>query len=276
MITRVRRLIALLGALCGVVFLAAGPAAAGAPAGPYGNRLDAGHRWLLSNVYAQSASGRYTLYFSIHGGLDLQEDVRLPGHSQSSEFDLWRGFQENLYRDCSHGYLAMQTDGNLVLYCRRGHPIWSTHTAGTGTHNHFSVQDNGNLVVRTASGRRVWASGSTDPFITTGQRLEPGRRIRVQDWDHPFVSLTMRRSGDLVLTYGRRVAWHTNTHVPGSRAVLRTSGNLVVVAPHGRVQWASHTAAFGVGSVLVLYDEGRIATARLTGRHGHQQWERSG
>jgi hypothetical protein len=104
--------------------------------------------------------------------------------------------------------------------------------------------------------------------------LDPGRRLRSQDWDHPFVSLTMRRSGDLVLTYGRRVAWHSNTHVPGSRLVLRASGNLVVVGPHGRVQWASHTADFGRGAVLQVLDDGKIAEARLTARH--HGWSRSG
>jgi len=236
----VRRLVALLSALGAVLFSVGLPDASAVTVGPYGSRLDAGHRWSFTGAYAQSPSGRYQLDFHDDGGLELQEDVQLPGSQGHTGFHLWSGFQEDIRRDCRKGYLAMQTDGNLVVYCRPGHPLWATHTAGTGSHDYFSVQDDGNLTVRTGSGHRVWASGSTDPFIATGQHLDPGRRIRTQEWDHPFVSLTMRRSGDLVLTYGRRIAWHTNTHVAGSRLVLRRSGNLVVQSPHGRVLWASH------------------------------------
>jgi hypothetical protein len=53
----------------------------------------------------------------------------------------------------------MQTDGNFVLYTKRGRPIWATNT-----HNHpgayFVVQDDGNLVIYSPEKKPLWASNT--------------------------------------------------------------------------------------------------------------------
>lgn len=54
--------------------------------------------------------------------------------------------------------LAMQTDGNLVVYTRTGRrPLWSPHKYGTGAW--LTLQSDGNLVVYTNNGA-IWATGT--------------------------------------------------------------------------------------------------------------------
>ena len=69
--------------------------------------------------------------------------------------------------------LAMQTDGNLVVYTKRG-AIWSSGTAGSHAAL-LVVQTDGNVVEYTAAGRAVWSAGtnnlpaSTVLITTAGQ-----------------------------------------------------------------------------------------------------------
>jgi hypothetical protein len=52
--------------------------------------------------------------------------------------------------------LAMQSDGNLVLY-QGGNALWSSQTAGSG--GAFAImQDDGNFVVYTAASVAVWST----------------------------------------------------------------------------------------------------------------------
>jgi hypothetical protein len=272
----VRRLILMLCVVAAALCLAGATSDAGAADG-LPSRLAAGQRW-STDAIAGSPSGRFEFVLFNDGGMSLDEIVHLASDPPGAvgEFHAWSGLLEDVNRNCAHGYLSMQTNGNLVRYCRAGEPLWSTHTAGTGSHNYFQIQDNGNLVVYTSSGRRVWAAGSAAPLVTTGQQLGPGQRIRSQDWNHPFVSLTMQRGGDLVLTYGPRVAWRSGTHTPGSRLMLLRGGNLAVEGPHGHTLWSTHTAGIGAGATLCVLDDGTIAEARLIGPHGKTRWSRSG
>lgn len=224
-----------------------------------------------------STSGVFQLVLFDDGGMTLYQDEPIKGGPAGGgqEFQVWDGFQQNINDNCPHAYLAMQTDGNLVRYCRAGDPLWSTHTAGTGSHNHFQIQNDGNLAVYTSAGKRVWASHSAAAAMLTGQHLNPGQRLRTQSANHPFVSLTMQTGGDLVLTYGARLAWHSGTHTPGSSLQLLPGGNLIVQGPHGHTLWSTHTAGIGVGTTLAVYDEGEIAEVLLDGDHG-TSWSRSG
>jgi hypothetical protein len=54
--------------------------------------------------------------------------------------------------------LAMQTDGNLVLYFN-GSALWSSNTAGTGASDAV-MQDDGNFVLYTSSGTAVWSTAT--------------------------------------------------------------------------------------------------------------------
>ena len=57
----------------------------------------------------------------------------------------------------SRDRLVLQGDGNLVLY--KGHrALWNSHTAHTGSHNRLTMQGDGNLVLRTSSGHALWST----------------------------------------------------------------------------------------------------------------------
>ena len=57
--------------------------------------------------------------------------------------------------------LAMQGDGNLVLYNAAGTALWSSGTAGMGS-SHLVMQDDGNLVVyRDSDGGVTWNAGTS-------------------------------------------------------------------------------------------------------------------
>ncbi len=51
--------------------------------------------------------------------------------------------------------LAMQGDGNLVLYSLLGQALWSSHTEGNPGAK-LAVQDDGNLVIYSSSGKALW------------------------------------------------------------------------------------------------------------------------
>jgi hypothetical protein len=50
---------------------------------------------------------------------------------------------------------VMQGDGNFVLYDASSHALWNSHTQGNGG-AHLAVQDDGNLVVYAAGGAALW------------------------------------------------------------------------------------------------------------------------
>jgi hypothetical protein len=57
--------------------------------------------------------------------------------------------------------LALQEDGNLVIYNSEGNPIWNTATVEAGAQSAFIMQDDGNAVLYRLPGpnpRVVWSS----------------------------------------------------------------------------------------------------------------------
>ena len=96
------------------------------------------------------------------------------------------------HSSCNKKYdLAMQTDGNLVLYHQGVGAIWATGTNGKGGHT-ADMQKDGNFVLYTAANKALWSSG------TSG---EDGAYLAVQD------------DGNLVVysAYGKPL-WDANTN----------------------------------------------------------------
>jgi hypothetical protein len=99
---------------------------------------------LLAGQFLHSANGRFRLAQQGDGNLVLYGDGR----------PIWA-----TGTDGSPGAtLALQTDGNLVLYDINNQPIWYSRTAGTRA-NHLTVQDDGNLVLYRPQ-HAVWGSGT--------------------------------------------------------------------------------------------------------------------
>jgi hypothetical protein len=70
-------------------------------------------------------------------------------------------------------YLALQTDGNLVLYdstCGQGTcSVWATGTnKGFSTSYHLYLQNDKNLVLKDENGNIIWTSETSDPTVPTG------------------------------------------------------------------------------------------------------------
>ena len=85
--------------------------------------------------------------------------------------------------------LAMQADGNLVLYRTDDNaPLWASQTAGRGG-TRAVLQGDGNLVIY-GDGDAVWAS---------------------QTAGHPGATLTVQDDGNVVISAGGTALWATET-----------------------------------------------------------------
>ncbi|CAN5299296.1 hypothetical protein BH11PSE11_BH11PSE11_10900 [soil metagenome] len=136
--------------------------------------------------------------------------------------------------------LAMQGDGNLVLYSKSGKVLWFTHTEGNNGAR-LVMQGDGNLVVYSATNKALWNSG------TQGNG---GAFVQVQT------------DGNVVLynSTASRALWQTNTRAyadslepgqaldPGQeirsesgqhRLVMQGDGNLVLYNTAGTARWNS-------------------------------------
>ena len=78
--------------------------------------------------------------------------------------------------------LTMQADGNLVLYASNGAPVWATNTSGNdGLGAWLELQDDGNLVIAaTYTGDILWTSNSVwlPPFGTSPAIISRGNGHR--------------------------------------------------------------------------------------------------
>jgi RHS repeat-associated protein len=152
-------------------------------------------------------------------------------------------------------YLAMQGDGNLVIYTPSGSPVWSTNTP-TGTGNYMlQVQDPGNMVIY----RDIWetgtsraANGVTSFTAVSCSNLGPGLAMNQNMLTGSCLisnsgrfAVVMQTDGNLVI-YDRSVSplaavWSTGTALTGMspQVVMRTLysydalGNLLCVEQHG-------------------------------------------
>jgi hypothetical protein len=84
--------------------------------------------------------------------------------------------------------LALQTNGDLVLSDEHDKVVWSTGTHAEGTHVVF--QADGNFVLYSSSNATLWSS-RTD--------------------GHDGAVLVLRANGDMAITQGSTVLWHTKT-----------------------------------------------------------------
>ena len=94
--------------------------------------------------------------------------------------------------------MAMQTDGNFVLYANGNQALWQSHTYNNPGSD-VAMQTDGNLVVYSSGGQALWQSGTYN---------QPG--------DH----LVVQTDGNAVIyTPSSRAAWATNTAQPAATSV---------------------------------------------------------
>jgi pimeloyl-ACP methyl ester carboxylesterase len=116
----------------------------------YRGELDVNER-LWPGDMVNSADGRLHFVYQADGNLVLYF-----GAGTSAWEPLWATDTDGT----SAGFVAMQGDGNLVVYNRSSNPVWSSDTFRDGSW--LVVQNDGNVVIYSPGGGAVW---STDTFV---------------------------------------------------------------------------------------------------------------
>ena len=162
-------------------------------------------------------------------------------------------------------WLAMQPDGNLVMYSSEGHPEWASST------NEFEgaylvLQDDSNAVIY-QDGHAIWdwESGYWGDHLAAGERLEPGAYLLSAD--HRY-KLIMQGDGNLVLYHEGKALWNTEPQGGWSWLAMQPDGNLVMYSSEGHPEWASSTNEFE-GAYLVLQDDSNAVIYQ----DGHAIWD---
>ncbi len=155
--------------------------------------------------------------------------------------------------------LHVQADGNVVLYDASGFPLWTTGVYSPGAA--LQVQDDGNLVLYAASGKVLWDAfgfaGQPSTYLTRRTPVSGLPSGGTVSSSNGRLHLTMQGDGDLVLgEAGAGVRWATGTTSPGSRLAVQSDGNVVVYAVGGRAVWNS--ATYSPGARLALQDDGNL------------------
>lgn len=155
-------------------------------------------------------------------------------------------------------YLSMQTDGNLVVYRADGYPLWATNTDGYGPTAHMRLQSDGNMVVYSRDA--LWASNSWRYGMPDSGQSPPVITSMVQgdvvtSRNQQF-QLVLQGDGNLVIYQnGGGATWATGKR--GNRAVVQGDGNFVLYSG-SQWQWASGTHGYGPNVDLVLQDDGNL------------------
>lgn len=135
----------------------------------------------------------------------------------------------------SDGYAAiMQSDGNFVLYGKHSDALWDTGTNGHGGST-LALQDDGNIVVYSGS-QALWASGTNvigapaKPTgcgaITPGHGLASGESVGSCDGHYSFA---MQTDGNLVYYHDGNPIWASGTAgSKGYSAEMQGDGNFVL------------------------------------------------
>ncbi len=153
---------------------------------------------------------------------------------------------------------VMQGDGNLALYGPQG-VVWTSGSYGANLGASLLVQDDGRLAIWDGQGAPLWTS--TCGWMISRQRLERGRRLL--SCDGRF-SLELQQDGNLVLYKMGVALWSTNTWgKDGAVAVMQTDGNFVLYNSAGAPLWASGT--YSPGASLSLQTDGNLVVYGQTG-----------
>ncbi len=164
-------------------------------------------------------------------------------------------------------FAQLQYDGNFVIYNLSNKPIWNTETRDI---TQIRIQDDGNLVGYSEKGKSWWTGvikkdnthnkGSNK--LTPGQRLGSGEYITSSDGRYTTL---MQKDGNLVVyAPGYKVLWNSKTAGnSGSFAQLQGDGNFVVYSSTKKPLW--HTKTNGKqASRLLLQSDGNLVLYSMT------------
>ncbi len=166
----------------------------------------------------------------------------------------------------SDGYAAiMQGDGNFVLYGHHSNALWNSVTEGHAGAS-LAVQEDGNMVVYAPGPKAVWASNTVFPMpppapsgcgtIQPGQGLTAGETFSSCGGEY---TLAMQDDGNLVLYHnGKGAIWATMTNGKGGFNMwMQGDGNFVLYDTKSKALWNSTTEGHG-GAFLAVQGDGNL------------------
>ncbi|WP_105132495.1 protease pro-enzyme activation domain-containing protein [Burkholderia sp. BE12] len=159
---------------------------------------------------------------------------------------------------------VFQTDGNFVVYSASGTALWFSSTNGASYDQYLAVQDDGNMVIyrsyfpifATSTATTGLASSSSGPAVWKGG-------VAISN-GQSFTSgnganvLVMQGDGNLVLLRQGTPVWNSGTvgH-SGASAVMQGDGNLVIYSAAGAPLWNSGTGG-NSGAAVYVQDDGNV------------------
>jgi surface antigen len=152
--------------------------------------------------------------------------------------------------------LVLQGDGNLVIYTADDQPLWQTGTAGAGAAK-LTLQDDGNLVLRKLNDTLLWASYTSLSSLAVNEQLKVGHTLRSPNGSY---LLSMQGDGNLVLyktsTNPWQAVWYQHSNTANSWAVLQGDGNFVLYRGNGTPYFQTGTS--GSMSRVAVENDGRL------------------
>lgn len=175
---------------------------------------------------------------------------------------LYRDFNKVPWSSNSTGaakQLIMQSDGNLVLYNKDNFPIWNSRTGGNPGAR-LELQSDGNLVIYSAANAVLWHTASNTPpdEIHLNNTQYGGSIYAYQEMrsaDNRF-RLVVQKDGNVVLYSPNRALWQSGTYgKPFSRLALQSDGNLVAYSLNDQPLWWTGT---NQRSKLIVQNDGNL------------------
>ncbi|KAG8150605.1 protease pro-enzyme activation domain-containing protein [Burkholderia catarinensis] len=192
--------------------------------------------------------------------LAMQNDGNLVLYNTANGAAVWNsGTNGNV-----GAYAVFQTDGNFVVYSASGKALWYSSTNGVPYGQYLAVQDDGNLVIY-ESHVPVFSTGTnTTGYATSSSGAAVWSGGVIISNGQGFTSgngasvLVMQADGNLVLLRQGVVQWNSGTsgHT-GAFAAMQTDGNLVVYSSDHTPLWYSGTSGHPGGATFVQ-DDGNV------------------
>ncbi len=198
-----------------------------------------------------SPSGRWTAFMQSDGNLVIYGPWATPRWSSNTA-------------GRTNATLALGNDGGLTITSTQHVVIFSSHT---NNGSFLAMQDDGNLVLYNAARSAVWYETPGSPVppgqLYAGETLTPNESIYAQDGSYRAVQ---QGDGNLVIYGPLGARWASNTsYSAGATSQLTSDGNLQLTSTDGNVLWSTKTTGSGTRLVmqpdgnLVLYDAGNVA-----------------
>lgn len=192
--------------------------------------------------------------------LAMQDDGNLVLYNTANGAAVWNsGTNGN-----AGAYAVFQTDGNFVIYSVSGKPLWFSSTNDATFGHRLSVQDDGNMVIyrvsvpvfATSTSAAGMPNSSSGPAVWNGGMTLSSGQSLTSG--NGANVLVMQGDGNLVLLRQGVPQWSSRTYNhPGAYATMQGDGNLVVYNSAGAPLWYSGTSG-NPGATTYLQDDGNI------------------